>query len=582
MMLCVNCPKKPMAFLRVWGCILMLVIAVILSFQPLITLQLGSSGTVSQMKDLVNSFDLDEAEDFQGDVNKLIGNMPEEVEIGAMDIVSCIGLGVELVSALSSEDEAAFDDLAAMFESEEGQKTLMVTLAIAAALTEPFDIKGVAQTLVKDAIKESIGGEIDNLRQDYSEKVGDSISEEEFLARIENEGLESILDEYGINAEDYGVDVKLVEEAIVEAKQEEQQEANQSDLSENIFMMLLKIFVVMIALFAVLGMTVFAPVIYIVSALVALIPALIHVTDPDRSAAKVSKKLTGLITIPIGLMFYQCVLPTMKYASGTVALLAISLVCVFFNVILSRLHSYTEPQMKYANVMQLVSVVGVVGYIIFFGNVVKAGVFNTFMNGHLPQQLLNASTAAVKDIPIGSNGYIIDIAMIVITVILVLNSSEYLKCCLQRLSCSIPVGKKGSKMKDIFLVRAIFMLPIYVLPTIVASSNNYFKDITRSGEGDASLLILSDASKEALDGVLAGIVIILVAEILLIVLKATLCRDVSRQDMGDVMCGAACAETAAEDAPAVDAPAEDAPAEDAPAEDAPAEENAPETENSEA
>ena len=574
MMLCVNCPKKPMAFARVWGCMLLLLIAVLLSFQPLITLDLGNSGIVTQMEDLTESFgELDP--EMQTEIDDMLGSLPEQVDISAMDIVSCVVMGVDFISALSSEDEASFDQLAAKLEEEEGRRSLMVTFAVLATIMEPLDIKGVAESLVKDVIKEEIGKEFDNLKEDYQEELGYEISEEEFLARIEEQGLQSILDQYGIDPEEYGLNVELVENAIIEAKDEEAAQKAEADLAENIFMMILNILVVMICLLAVLGMTVIAPVIYIISALSALIPALIHVTDPDYCAAKVSRKLMGLITLPISLILYQCVLPSMHYASGTTSLLIISLVCVLFNTVLSRLHSYTAPQMKYANVMQGVSLVGVIGYLVFFSNVIKAGVFNTFINGKLGAQLMNVMEATLEEKTVVSNGYVIDIIMIVVTLVLVLSSTDYLKSCLQRLSCSITVGKKGSKVKDVLLVRAIFMLPIYILPTVVASSMNFFEDVTKAGEGDASLLVLSADSQAALDGVLAGIIIILVAEIALIVLKATLCRDVSRQDMGDVMCGVACADDAEEAVAEEAAPAvEEAVAADAPA----AEETAEDTE----
>ena len=143
------------------------------------------------------------------------------------------------------------------------------------------------------------------------------------------------------------------------------------------------------------------------------------------------------------------------------------------------------------------------------------------------------------------------------------------------------------------------MLPIFVLPVIVAASKNYFEDVTKVGAGDASLLVLSEESKAALLGALIGILVVLAVEIALIVLKATLCKDVSTQDMADVMCGIANADFApvaeapeeafAEEAPAEEAVTEEAlteeesPVEEAPTEEVPAmEETTDEEENTEA
>ena len=57
-----------MAFARVWGCMLLLLIAVLLSFQPLITLDLGNSGIVTQMEDLTESFGELDPENHASDV----------------------------------------------------------------------------------------------------------------------------------------------------------------------------------------------------------------------------------------------------------------------------------------------------------------------------------------------------------------------------------------------------------------------------------------------------------------------------------------------------------------------------------
>jgi hypothetical protein len=102
-------------------------------------------------------------------------------------------------------------------------------------------------------------------------------------------------------------------------------------------MMILNIMVVLVCLIAVLSFTVIAPVIYVISALIALISALVHVKEPEAAGAKVSKQLTKLIKIPLLLMLFQCVLPTMTYSSGALTLLILSLVCVVFNLVLSRL-----------------------------------------------------------------------------------------------------------------------------------------------------------------------------------------------------------------------------------------------------
>lgn len=586
MKLYVNCPKKPMAFARVWGCMLLLLIATILSFMPLISLQIGESNTAQQIEDLLLEI-ADGDPEITNQIDSFLSEFPDKVNVSAVDIVSCVGTLVDFAKLASSEDagEDAAAAFADMLQDEKGQKSLQIVAGIVIGVTDSLDLKStgeaVAQNLVQEVVEREIGAHADELVAAYVAETGNTISTEDFLYVVENEGLsafftgeEPIFDELGLN-------IKEIDSAIFEATESTKNNSAQqeADLSENIFMMILNIMVVLVCLIAVLSFTVIAPVIYVISALIALISALVHVKEPEAAGAKVSKQLTKLIKIPLLLMLFQCVLPTMTYSSGALTLLILSLVCVVFNLVLSRLHSYTEPQIKYANVLQGVSLVGVIGYLVFFFNVLKAGVFNTFLNGKLGSQLMNVMMAAIAKETVGSNAYIIDIVMIVLTLIFVLISVNYFRACLQRLSCSIPVSKKGSKIKDIQLARAILMLPIYILPMVVAGSKHYFEDVTATGTGDASLLVLSDASNAAMSGILVGIILILVAEIALIVLKTTLCRDVSAEDMGNVMRGIAIDEpvlaeetVAAEEAPAEEAPAEEAPAEEAPAEEAPVEE----------
>ena len=557
-MLCLNVPKKITSLVSVWGSMLLILIAVILCFQPMFTLTVDTK-VIDDMEEM-----LDEMTDGDMEVNPFADiDLDEElvIDVSVIDLASGVSLLTQLLSSIGSEDPEAAAKLEEMLESDEGQKTIMMATAIAVTMMNAINV---------ETLEEDIGG------------IEDAVDE----GRDEIEDIKG-----GVTSEDEYEDVKTeVDSAVGEMEEDVKNAAGK--LADNIFMMILKMLVILIALLVVLLFTVIIPIRVCFAALLALIAALVNVKAPDVASPKVVKRLPNMLSMPLTLILFSCLVPQLGIGAGAMGILIVCFVSVLLAVVLSRLHSYTPAQMKYANVLQGVSLVGLAGYLVFFFNVIKVGAFNSFVDGKLAKHLMNIIEAELEKKTVSDaamTGYVTDVAMILVAVIFVLVSTGYLKSCLRRLSFAISVKEGKSSIKDIILPRAILMLPIYILPKMIMDSNNYFEDVTAS-EGTASLLVLSEEQSAALDGVLAGIIIVLVAEIAMIVLKAALCSDVSAEDKGLVMSGAATAEVAApaevapaedvaamaeanaEDAPAEEAPAEEAPAEEAPAEEAPAEE----------
>ena len=559
-MLCLNVPKKVTSLISVWGSMLLILIAVILCFQPMFTLTVDTK-VISDMEEM-----LDEMTDGDMEVNPFADiDLDEElvIDVSVVDLASGVSLLAQLLSTIGSEDPSAAADFEEMLESEEGQKTLMMATAIAVTMMNAIDMEKVEEN-IKDVedfgndAQDKIDGAVNDAIEDATGKVDPEANPED----IEDEIQDSI-----------DSAIKDVEEDL-----EDDVENVASGIADNVFMIVLKMIVILIALLVVLVMTVIIPLRVCLSALIALITALVNVKKPDVASPKVVKRLPGMLSMPLTLILFSCLVPQLGIGSGAMGILIVCFVSVLLSVVLSRLHSYTPAQMKYANVLQGVSLVGLAGYLVFFFNVINVGAFNAFVNGKLAAHIKGIVFAELaaqnSNVPFdakevsaaASTGYVIDVIMILVAVLFVLVSTGYLKSCLRRLSFAISVKEGKSSIKDIILPRAILMLPIYILPTLVMGANNYFEDVS-SEVGTSSLLVLSEEQASALDGVLAGIIIVLVAEVAMIVLKAALCHDVSATDKGLVMSGAATAEIAA---PAEDAPAEDAPAEDAPAEDVPA------------
>lgn len=578
-MLCLNVPKKITSLISVWGSMLLILIAVILCFQPMFTLTVDTKvlGDIDEM--------LDELTDGEVTGEDLFGELANAedvtVDVGVIDLASSVSLLVKMLSTIGSEDPDAAAEFEEMLESEAGQKSLKMVTAIAVTFMNAIDMEKIEENIedvedFENDAQDRIDGAVNDAIEDATGKIDPDANPEDIEDQVKDE-IDSAIDDTKDEIMDDVEDVA-------------------SGIADNIFMLILKMMLILIALMVVLVMTVIIPIRACIGALIALISALVHVKEPDVASPKVVKRLPGLLSMPLTLILFSCLVGELGIGSGAMGVLIVCFISVLLAVVLSRLHSYTPAQMKYANVLQGVSLVGLVGYLVFFFNVIEVGAFNAFVNGKLAAHIRGIVFAEMgnldSSIPMegkvvsdaAATGYIIDVVMILVAVLFVLVSTGYLASCLRRLSLAISVKQGKSSIKDIILPRAILMLPIYILPTMVMGANNYFEDVS-SDVGTSSLLVLSEEQASAFSGVLAGIIIILVAEVAMIVLKAALCSDVSAEDKGLVMSGAATAEIAApiaeapiEEAPAEDvpamaeAPAEDAPAEDAPVEEAPVEE----------
>jgi len=479
-MLCLNVPRKTTSLIQVWGSMLLILIAVILSFTPIITLQIADKNTIDSINQMVEEISGEEIED-----------IPSEIEVSAPKLIGSISLITKFISAMGSEDPALAQEVQQMIEGEEGKNTILTVAAIAASFMDIF-----------------------------GEKEGEPKADG--------------------------------------------------------FAMVLKVLVVLICLLYVLIFTLIIPIICVITALIALISALKNVKTPEAAAGVVSKKLLGMVSLPMTFILFQCVLPTMHYGSGALGIWIVSFIGVALCMVLSRLHMYTPAQMKYANVLQGSALVATIGYLVFFFNVINAGVFNSFISGKWAKYVTEVVLIQANGGDVASAGYLIDAALVFVAVILVISSVNYFKTCVNRLSCTDGAGKNNKKAKDGHLVGSIVNLFIYILPAVVIGSKNCLKNpASASTEGAESFLALSAEQEAALTGALIGLILMVVAEIALIVMKKVVCKDVPAEEMAAVLEGTAgvevVAETPAEEAPAEEAPAEEAPAEEAPAEEAPVE-----------
>ena len=507
-----NVPRKTTALIQVWGCVLLALVCVFLSFAPMITLDTGAGKIESMLDEL--------------DLGVEIQKIPEEVDVSAVKLIGSITLVADVVSALSddaSADDKKLADLEALLKTEDGVNTLVMIVAIANTVTDSIDFEG----------EPSLG-------------------------------------------------------------------------------MILGILITFLALLFVLIFTLICPIIYIVTALTMLIPALVRVTDPLRVSSKISRKLPGLLTLPMVFIVFQCLIPGMNYGYGALGLWIVAAACVLLNVVVSRLRKYTNKEFIYVTVVQGGALIGAIGYIVYFFNILKTGVFNSFLHGKWADYVLDLgkqqALAEKAKLPFEpSNAYLIDAGLIVVYAILILVSISYFTYCAERLSCAAGNAKKKSGVHENHIVFSIVMLLTCLIPMYVKDTKNLFVNFVDEKLGASSSLVMTPAQEKALETAMVGLIIMIVAEIAIFVLRLVLCKGLTKEERVAVLTGtaptpdenaeavveapvaedaaaAAVVETPAapadapakEEAPAEEAPAkEEAPAEEAPAEEAPVKEEAP-------
>lgn len=339
----------------------------------------------------------------------------------------------------------------------------------------------------------------------------------------------------------------------------------------SILSIVVNLLLVLVALLIVIAFIFIIPIRIIIMLIKTLIQALTNVKTPELVATKISSKLPELLSIPFFMMIMQSFVPGMSYGWGLIAICITVAVSVFFCTVISRLRTYETKKFVYLNIVQCASVFSIVGFFLYFFNILKANIIPTYLNqfsahwiNHSNMQKI-AKAAKVAFTP--NNKWVVDGILILVFVIFLFASINFISHAANRLSCTVDPKHRDNKFADSKIVFSILLLATYIIPTLIAGSQRFYYDVTsKESIGDESFLPLEGAELSALKIALVGIIIMIVAEIAIIVLKKVLCKGLSASEASLIVCGL---DESAE-APAVEA----APA----AAEAPAAEEAPETE----
>ena len=276
-----------------------------------------------------------------------------------------------------------------------------------------------------------------------------------------------------------------------------------------------------IALLYVIVMAFVVPIILVIAAIAAVIKALRNIKTPEDASGTVASKLTPMLSMTLTVMLFQCVINegVMEAGSGLTTIFTLAIISVAVNFIATRLREYPSAQFRYINIVQPVAILSIVGFLVFFFNVLNTDITTTFIKYFMPRAIVSEEYAVL--------------VMMGLYLLFVLGCVGYLDKAARRLSCAVkPEGPKGlvglfvkGKVSDNNIVHAVMNLLVYVLPTVVISMD-WFKFRTQE-------------NADAFGGVIVGAVIMLVAEIAAIVLRKVFCKNLSTRDAEDLLVGTA-------------------------------------------
>ncbi len=317
-----------------------------------------------------------------------------------------------------------------------------------------------------------------------------------------------------------------------------------SDFPTHALLIIYEIITVILSLAFACFFVLILPITAVVMFLKVLIPTLINAKKPGLGASKVASRIPQMLSIPFSTMLLVSLIPGISLAWGVTAICVIIGIFVLMCTVLTRLRSYAPKKFTYLNIVQGVSLVSLIGFIVFFLNILKTNVIPNFLGGNMVFQLMGIALgdAASKefDVPFDPNGsYIIDLVLIFLFAMAVISATKYVGFLASRLSCTInPKKRLEENNVDSGLVTSIWLLITFIAPKIVAGCKHYYYDIeSTASKGDESFLILSSSESSALTVALIGIIIMIAAEIVLKVLKKKLCKELSTYDTNAIVCG---------------------------------------------
>ncbi len=531
----VNLPRKITATVQVWLSLILVFLVVFFAFSPLLTLD---------MSDEKLAADVTEALADVADV----GELPEKVDVSTIKIVNSVTLIVDILKSITEEEET---------ESE----TLDENLGDAAS--------GILGGILGDLAPETT--EDGEIAPDDTEAETEEKSDPKMVINTPEEK-EALVMIVALFAPMGNFDEIDLDDGILSAVAG-----------------ILKILMDFAGLLFLVGYVVVWPIVLIITAIKALIHAIRGIKDPATMGPKVAGMLLKPLAFTIIIRLVLVYFPGVAWGDGMRNVFYVGIAAIVCNVILSRLRAYNKTEFALANIAQLVSLVQAFALAMLTVNILKTGFIARFMDRLVNYIVTETGTLALYNATTDESAslsplFLIDTLLIVGAAVLVLSVVPAL---FKNVGANLGLIKSKKGATPGSLASPIILVIACVMPLATA----YLKsDVHYEISGGTLNTITRDTpffdiepGKSALITALVFAIIYLVAAIVYLALRGSLCSSLSHEDANNVLCGLASDYTGpvakekkeqAEDASADEAVADEAVADEAAADEATADEAA--------
>lgn len=279
------------------------------------------------------------------------------------------------------------------------------------------------------------------------------------------------------------------------------------------------------------------PITCLIKGIIALIGFFCHfTTDWGKAFHKVSKAIFGAISLFPVLLLLMILVPEVQFGWAIYSVLWLCVAALILNLAASRLKYYEGQDFKYLNILQIVSACSFGAFLMFFFGIAESNVTSALWDG-----IASLEISSINDIIQN----ILTVLLVLVFVSMLTRILNFMPKSVTRLACM-------SKNKSDTYIPSTVMGLISLLALYLLTKTDFELNL---GNGKTSFIVA-----------LVGVVLMFAAEIVLKVLPAKLCPEVSAERRKEIVTGAYFCDFPAEEAPAEEAPAEDTPAEDASAE----------------
>ncbi len=251
--------------------------------------------------------------------------------------------------------------------------------------------------------------------------------------------------------------------------------------------------------------------------IIVLVSFLKNLKDPGKAHSTISKSYCSLFSLFPLLWLLKIIAPAVEFSAGVKAMIVLMIVGLVLNFAASRLKAYTSVQGKYLNVLQGMSVIAVVGYFIFMLNIGSIDFF-----GHVWDALPNVIKTAKAPVD-----YLLPVTLVILMIGLMISACQYISKIACRLACMVPApktiaGRPVQLAKDKYIAPAAMSLGMVIIPIVLMKS----KLALDFGDDMGKFVLFS-----------AGIIIMFVAELLVSILKKSVCAGLTAEDVHAVLTG---------------------------------------------